>query len=255
MNLAFEYIKYWWNAKKRHGTHSPFVYDFVDNCLAIKMNTDFKKEMHNLSTLLKSDKTIITIEDFGAGSKKLSNQRTISEVFKTSSSKGKYGELLYRISSHYKPKRILEFGTSLGIGTLFMSNGNSDSSIITVEACPATRNCALKNFSKFKSTSIESIQNTFDSFLKCYAGDPFDLVFIDGHHDGEALIEYIIRLTPFTHNDTIFVLDDIRWSNSMYNSWKKIVESENFHVTMDLFRMGIIIPRFQQEKEHFVLFS
>ena len=55
------------------------------------------------------------------------------------------------------------------------------------------------------------------------------------------------------HNDTMIILDDIRWSSSMINAWKEITSSIDYHVSIDLFRMGIILPRKQQIKQHFVL--
>jgi len=253
VNLAFEYIKYRWNAKGRHGTHSPFVYDFVDNCLTLKINTEIKKDLGNLFQTLKLDKTVNTIEDFGAGSKHLNKQRSISQIFNTSSSKGKFGELLFRLSKHYQPKKVLEFGTSLGIGTIHMSLGHPDSEIITVEADPSTREAALKNFQRLNCKNIISIPSTFNDFLKEYNGSPFDLIFIDGHHDGNALKNYLNLLDKHSHNDTIFILDDIRWSNSMHDAWNEIKSMDKYHVTMDLFRMGIVLKRSQQEKEHFYI--
>ena len=253
MNLVFEYIKYRWNAKGRHGTHSPFVYDFVDQCMQIPLDENFIEEREKLFKSLKTDNRTITIEDFGVGSKKLSNERRISQIFKTSSSKGKYGDLLYQLSAHFKPNRILEFGTSLGIGTIHFSKGNKDSNIISVEACKATQNEAIENFRKLNCTTIKSVHATFSSFLALYSGEKFDIVFIDGHHDGDALKDYLELLNPHTHNDTLFILDDIRWSNSMFSAWKEICASQDYHVSMDLFRMGIILKRTQQEKEHFVV--
>lgn len=38
MNRFFEIIKYSWKAKGRHGIHSPFVYDLVDNCFRLTIS-------------------------------------------------------------------------------------------------------------------------------------------------------------------------------------------------------------------------
>jgi len=253
VNLFFEYIKYRWNAKGRHGTHSPFVYDFVDKCLKIEIDPRFKTERENLFKKLKIDSRKITIQDFGAGSKRLGAQRKISALYRTSSSKGKFGDLLYKVSKHYKPMRILEFGTSLGIGTIHLSKGNPEAKISTVEACTETRKEALKNFEKLDCKNILSYHSTFSDFLKSQSEEIYDLVFIDGHHDGTALLAYLQTLEKFTHNDTIFILDDIRWSTSMFEAWKSIESSDEYHVTMDLFRMGIVLKRTQQEKEQFTI--
>jgi predicted O-methyltransferase YrrM len=192
------------------------------------------------------------VEDFGAGSKKLKKFRKISALFKTSSSKGKYADLLYRIADFYKPNTILEFGTSLGIGTLHLQKGNPKSKITTIEACNETRKKALEHFESF-NLSINSVHSTFQDFLNLHNLEKFDLIFVDGHHDGAALQSYIEQLEKISHNETIYILDDIRWSSSMYEAWKQLIKSEKFHVTIDLFRFGIIIPRKQQKKQHFVV--
>jgi hypothetical protein len=66
-------------------------------------------------------------------------------------------------------------------------------------------------------------------------------------------LNYLDRLDRITHDSTLFVLDDIRWSASMKAAFDQLVESEQYHVTLDLFRTGIILKRPQQVKEHFVL--
>ncbi len=252
MKIGFEYIKYRWKAKGRHGIHSPFVYDFVDKCLKITFSSQDRKKLWGVFNQLRKDKRTIDIDDFGAGSKKLGNKRKISTIFKTSSSKGKYGRLLYCLSKHYSFQNCLELGTSLGVGAMHLSLGNPNTKITTVEACKNTRSIALENLKDYPNVSC--ILDTFDHFLEqldrsvCY-----DFIYIDGHHDGDALIHYLELLTPFTHDDTLFLLDDIRWSDSMLNAWQRIQNNPDFHLTIDLFRVGLISKRPKQEKEHFVI--
>lgn len=40
MNRFIEIIKYTWKAKGRHGIHSPFVYDLLDNCFKIPVSRE-----------------------------------------------------------------------------------------------------------------------------------------------------------------------------------------------------------------------
>ena len=72
-------------------------------------------------------------------------------------------------------------------------------------------------------------------------------------YDGEALKYYLKLLSNYIHNDTIIVLDDIRWSKSMFNAWNKIKLEKKYHLSMDFFRMAILMKRTQQAKEHFIL--
>ncbi len=252
MKIGFEYIKYRWNAKGRHGIHSPFVYDFVDLCLKKSISSEDSKILNHLFKQLNNNSKVIEIEDFGAGSKKLGNHRSISTIFKTSSSKGRYGKLLYQLSKHYSFTNCLEFGTSLGIGAIHLALGNPKTTITTIEACENTRKIALENTSSFQN--IHSIHSTFDEFIS--QNDQsilYDFVFIDGHHDGEALLHYIESLASITHDETIFILDDIRWSDSMFEAWQKIMKDPQFHLSIDLFRVGLISKRPMQVKETFVI--
>lgn len=244
-----EYIKYRRKAKGRHGIHSPFVYDLVSKCLRIKLDNTANKAIREVRNTFANDKRTIEITDFGAGSRKLGNQRKISQIYTNCSSKGKYGRLLFQLSRHYQPKRILEFGTSLGIGTNYLFQGSPKSEITTIEACPETRKIALEQL----PTSVNSIESTFQNYINQLKDECFDFVFIDGHHDGEALLHYLEALKSHAHSDTIFILDDIRWSESMHQAWKSIVSSPEYHVTIDFFRMGMVLLRPQQEKEHFIL--
>lgn len=251
MFLPFEYINYYLAAKGRHGIHSPFAYDFIDKCVRLPIDKEFISKRDLLFSQLRKSSEIITIKDFGAGSKKMGTQRKVSSIFKNSSSEGKYADLLYRISKFYQPKQILELGTSLGVGSIHLQAGNTKSELITVEACPQTLAIAQKNFDEFDFT-IQTINSSFQQYISQLKNETFDLVYIDGHHDGNALLTYLESIKPFIHNDTLIILDDIRWSNSMMTAWKIICNSEFYQVSIELLRIGIITPRKQQTKQHFV---
>lgn len=253
MNLGFEYIKYQWKAKRRHGVHSPFIYDLTDTCFRISTSEELKKSLKKLDSKLKNDLRIIEISDFGAGSKKLSNVRKISSIYGTSSSRGKFGTILYQLVNHHKPKTVLEFGTSMGVGSICMASGNDQTKVITIEGCPNTYSIAQENISESSLANIEMHNSTFSAYLDTLTTEQFDLVFIDGHHDGTALKDYLERLKKYTHNGTIFILDDIRWSDSMFDAWSEIQADTSYHVTIDLFRMGIVLKREEQEKEKFII--
>ena len=249
MNRFFEYIKYRLNAKRRHGIHSPFMYELTDQCLRIKMDSADRKKLKEITLSYGMDERRIQIEDHGVGSKKMGQHRKVMNILQTSSSKGKYGKLLYQLARYYKPSRLLEFGTSLGIGTQHLFYGYPEGEIFSVEACARTRNVAREQLPQ----AIHSYHSTFSEFLKGEASGIYDLIFIDGHHDGEATISYVESLLDHSNEETIFLLDDIRWSDSMLEAWNELRAREEFHVSIDLFRMGILIRRPSQRKEHFTI--
>ncbi len=253
VNIVLEYIKYQWNAKGRHGTHSPFVYDFVDKVINVPLPEKFLLERKRLIQVLKNDYERIEINDFGAGSKKMNQIRKVKDIFKNSSSRGKFGSLLYRLSNYYKAQHILEFGTSLGFGTIHLASGNFTNTVYSIEACPNTIRKATENIAAFDIKNVQLINSDFRTFIAEKHSTIYDIIFIDGHHDGEALKEYVNALQANSHDETIFVLDDIRWSESMLKAWNELVTDQRFHLSLDLFRMGILMKRKHQNKEHFVL--
>ncbi|MEX2484135.1 MAG: class I SAM-dependent methyltransferase [Brumimicrobium sp.] len=243
------------NAKGRHGIHSPFVYDFVDKCLRTKVP---KNELYSFKNYLKDlgkDSTEIEINDLGAGSKKLGGTRKVKEVAKISGTRVKFGKILFKITNYYKPKLTLELGTSMGIGTKALANGHPQGSVISVDGCRNTSNIAQKYHQLYNIQNSTFICDDFQNFLKKYSGQDFDLVFIDGDHRREKLLSIISLLKQHTHDETIYILDDIRWSNDMLKAWNEIIKMDEFHTSIDLFKMGLIIRRPHQKKEHFILKS
>jgi predicted O-methyltransferase YrrM len=255
VNLVFEGIKYQLHAKKRQGIHSPFIYDLVDKGLTSKVSSEHKSILKAFDQKQRTDRRLLSINDLGAGSKTLGDQRSVKQIHKTSSSGKRYGRLLYLLCKHYKPLRILELGTSLGRGTLAMHLGHSEAQITTIEGSPEIATIASENINKFATnpTKIEVKVSSFSTYLSELDNATFDLIYIDGHHNGEALRKYLDQIMPYTHEQTLFLLDDIRWNDDMFKAWNELISDERFHVSIDFFRMGMLSQRNSQAKEHFTL--
>jgi predicted O-methyltransferase YrrM len=251
MFLGFEYIKYRWNAKRRHGVHSPFIYELTDKCFRTPSSALFTERMNFLKSKLKRNNSTIEITDYGAGSRRMGNTRKLGTIYRTNTSKGKFGKTLFQLMQFYQLETALELGTSLGIGSVCMATGNEKAAITTIEGCPNINTIANENFQALEIDNINSLKGTFSSVIPSLPKLKYDLIFIDGHHDGEALLNYVEELLPHAHDDTFFLLDDIRWSASMKSAWEQLKADERFHVSIDLFRMGMILLRSKQEKEHF----
>jgi predicted O-methyltransferase YrrM len=255
VNLIVEGIKYQLHAKKRQGIHSPFVYRLADNGLQLKIKKEHQNILNDFDQKQRTDRRLLSINDLGAGSKTLGNQRSVKQIHKTSSSGKRYGRLLYLLCQHFKPLHILELGTSLGRGTLAMHLGYSEAQITTIEGSPEIAAIARENINKFATNpnNIEVITSSFSTYLSDLDNATFDLVYIDGHHDGKALRNYLGQIMPYTHEQTLFLLDDIRWNDDMFNAWNELISDERFHVSIDFFRMGVLSSRPAQAKEHFIL--
>jgi predicted O-methyltransferase YrrM len=252
MNQIRAYFAYLKASKTRHGVHSPFVFSFIEKCLSAKMDKNSKISLKKYIKTLQNNKTTISIEDFGAGSKKLGNQRKVSDIALVSGSKGKYGRLLFNLCNYFEVKSILELGTSVGIGTVSLRLGAPKAKITTIEACKNTQAVALKNWDENNVTIDLAVLSTFADYLP-KDDTVYSLIYIDGHHDGSALIKYVNVLQRNCSNETVIVVDDIRWSESMQSAWNILQQDQRFNVSIEFFRMGILIQRKEQTKQHFVL--
>jgi predicted O-methyltransferase YrrM len=83
-------------------------------------------------------------------------------------------------------------GTSVGIGTFYLSQAAPDVKLIGIEACPQTADFLKHKLAKHKISNVEIINDDFDSVFakETLAQNHFDLVYIDGNHRGEALLKY-----------------------------------------------------------------
>ena len=79
------------------------------------------------------------------------------------------------------------------------------------------------------------------------------MFFFDGNHRKEATIDYFHKFQPLASDKCVFVFDDIRWSQEMYEAWKEIIKEPSATVTVDLFSFGLVFFNSSQKKQHFVL--
>ena len=56
-----------------------------------------------------------------------------------------------------------------------------------------------------------------------------------------------------THKDSVVIIDDIHSSKGMEDAWKEICNHEKISITIDLFRLGIVLFKEDIAKEDFIL--
>ena len=208
--LVKSYIKHFFLAKNEHSLHSPFMFEFYNECIKKKIPKEQFILIENLRKQLLKNTSEITITDFGAGSKIYkSNRRRISDIAKTSLSPKNQGELLYKIVSFLKPKTIIELGTSLGITTSYLASGYKEANVFTLEGCPSIANEAQSVFNTLhfqKNTII--IGNIDDTFPKLIDNlESVDFVFFDGNHTEKATLHYFETALKKINDKLIFSLD------------------------------------------------
>ena len=252
MYQILQYIIFLFKATNQHGVHSPFVYDLVTKCFYDKTNYKAYSQLKKYQASLLKNKQLITITDFGEGSRlKASNTRKIKNICKTSGTPLHRAKLLYRLVQFFKPNNILELGTSLGIATQAMALGTPSATITSVEGCPNISEFAKQQLSDFHFKNITFQNGEFSEVLPILKTNAWDMVFFDGHHNKTATLSYFETLVEKTHNDTLFIFDDIYWSKEMTEAWEAIKMHPKVTVTIDTFYWGLVFFRKEQLKEHF----
>jgi predicted O-methyltransferase YrrM len=257
--LANKYLRYYLSASngKGHGTHSPFIFEFITKILNDTAEYPGYERVEALRQQLLKDQTALTVDDFGAGSVAgSSKQRSIASIAGNAAKPKKFGQLLYRMITNYKPSTILELGTSLGITTSYLSLGNPNAKIITLEGSPAIAALARQHFRTLELSNISIIEGNFDNTLYSAINDlsKIDFCFIDGNHRQEPTERYFRQLLPAIHNDSVLIFDDIHWSEEMEAAWQTIKEDASVRCSVDLFFIGIVFFRKEfKEKQEFVI--
>ncbi len=257
--LAVKYLTYYLISSngKGHGTHSPFIFHFITHVLNDKQHYPEYDTVESLRKQLLRDETVLTIEDYGAGSSiAKSSQRSIASIAKNAAKPEKFGQLLFRMIKAYQPRSVLELGTSLGITTCYLSMAKPGANLITMEGAGEVAIVASRNFEKMRIDNIVIEQGNFDHTLSSVIRrvSSVDFAFIDGNHRREPTERYFHELLNKTNNDSILIFDDIHWSREMEQAWETIKAHPSVRCTVDLFFIGIIFFRQEfQEKQHFTI--
>src|SRR4051794_10020474 len=101
--LGIKYFKYYVTAAngKGHGVHSPFVFEFITHVLNNQRHFYAYQQVEELRKALLQDQSILTIEDYGAGSAiAKSNTRKVADIARAALKPKKYSQLLFRIVNY-----------------------------------------------------------------------------------------------------------------------------------------------------------
>ncbi|MFC1670443.1 O-methyltransferase [Spirochaetota bacterium] len=216
----------------------------------------FIDKIESLRQSLNSSSQKLTVTDYGAGSpnvkqrqdempKDTTYQCSVSDVSGASKSFF-WGLLLFKILRYQKPAKCIELGTCLGISGSYQASAlkiNGTGDLITLEGVSSFASLSEKHFQQLGLDNVQTVTGPFQETLKnvLIENQPVDYVFIDGHHDEEATINYYYEIFPFLNESSILVFDDISWSKGMKRAWKKITGEKDIKVVFDLWPIGICI--------------
>jgi predicted O-methyltransferase YrrM len=230
------------------------VYNLVTKCFYDQSKYEVYKTILNYKKELLKNKKKINVTDLGIGSHATKqHERFISEIAKNAGTTNKRAQLLFRLVTYFKADAILELGTSLGIATQAMSLANPKANITTIEGCSAISKFTKANFETHHLKNTTLITGDFDDVVKEISSNAYDVIFFDGNHEKEATLHYFETLLQTSHNNSVFIFDDIYWSKSMTDAWESIKQHPKVTITVDTFFWGFVFFRKEQLKEHFTI--
>lgn len=248
----FSYIKFLGRSTTKHGVHSPFVYQLVNQGFNTQTPKNIVTQLQAYNRQLFENSTVIEVTDFGAGSRVFSsNKRKISALARHSGTPLRKQKLLYRITSHLQCVNLLELGTSLGRGTMALAL-NPHSRVTTVEGCPHTAAIAQQYFTRYKMHNIQLEVGQFEKVLPNFQTS-WDAVYVDGGHSLEQTLSYVNLLFSQVHNDSVIILDDIYLNPQMTQAWHQLQKHPKVSVSIDIFDFGLLFFRKEQRPQRFTI--
>lgn len=239
-----------------HSLQAPFIFSFYESVIKGKKRSNVFDEIEGYRRELLKDSRSIDIRDFGAGSRvSKARKRKVCDLARSGLSSRKFSQMLFRLSRFTGATDIVELGTSFGINTLYLAKSDPKAKVITFEGCGASADIAANIFDRAAQFNIEVIRGNIDQTLNDYIHrmDKVDLVYFDANHRYDPTLRYYRQFRPLIHADTVFVMDDIYWSRSMGNAWKKLVEQPEVTLSIDIFDAGLLFFNEDFYKEHYVL--
>lgn len=289
IKIALRFARFYVRAKTKYSVHSPFVFQFVEEVLEDDRQFYVFRDAEILRGELLNSKEEIEVEDFGAGSHVvgLKKKRKVRAISDSALSPAFQCEWLFRIAQLTKPLTIIELGTSLGVSTLYITEGSPRAAkILTLEGSKDIASLARRNFdwyydtflkiglqrhnpdildfayyeknvnTDFEKKRINIVVGKFEETLQKSLNQlgKLDFAFIDGNHRREPTLDYFQKCLAHTHEGSVLIFDDIHWSEEMESAWQDIKQHPSVRLTIDLFWCGVVFFRNEnREKEHFSL--
>lgn len=204
---------------------------------------------------LLSSRDTVTRTDLGAGSRahkpvgqEGKDVRRVAELAQNSLTPLADVQSLVRWLRTIRPEgRFLELGTSLGVTTAHLAT--SGWHVDTWEGCPDTLRLAQEGWQEVGcDAQITAKQGAFSDHLAALGDEAWDVVYLDGHHQGDATLNLAEALAPRTA--VAMVVDDIAWSQDMYRAWEMLRMQDEWRVTFTWRGRGFLLKAPEMARQH-----
>lgn len=200
----------------------------------------------------------VEIVDHGAGSRGPNAPvRRVADVYRWAATGPASGRFLFGLVRATRPRRVLELGTNLGVGAAHIAaalcvteaEGGPAGRLVTVEGAPALAALAAGHLARLghavgpdPDDRVRLVVGPFAEALPDVLAEegPFDLVFIDGHHEAEAALGYLATVEPHLGAGALVVLDDVEPFQPVRQAWRRLRAERPEAVTFYAGKYGLI---------------
>lgn len=247
-------LEYYFLASTKYNIQSPFFHQFIRIVFDTSKHYYFYADIENERKRRLKDNSYVRETDFGAGRSfdKKNTKILVKKIALKSLSSSYQCRMLSNLVLYLRPKNILELGTSLGISTLYISKASPSSTVFSLEGNPEISNLAKESFQTLGAGNIQTITGPFEETLTklLEKTNTFDIVYLDGNHRKEATIEYFELLKNKLGHQSVVVVDDIRWSEDMFEAWEFLKNHEKVVASLELWKIGFLFFNPKLSKEH-----
>ena len=246
-----KYLHFLYESKSKYKIHSPYLYDLVAHVMENKNKDETLLKINHFREQLKNTTDFILFEGWGAN--KTAKNHSLKYIENTISTPNRIASWYYHIIQRYNYKNIVELGTCIGIGTLYLAN-HEHTIVTTFEANKPSIHKANDIFKTFQLQNINLIEGPIENTLPTFINqsDYLDLIIMDANHTFDATIKYFEWILPKIHEQSMIIIDDIYWNDEMNKAWQLLANHPKVTLSLDFYRCGILLfaPN-RVEKEHF----
>ncbi len=251
------YLNYYLNAVDEHSLQAPFVFQLYNSLKQKLHKSHGDADIENLRTKLLNDSTPVQVQDAGAGSRKNRKNagKTISQIAQYEISSWKKCAFLSALIQDRGFSNCVELGTSLGITAAYLSSACANGNIFTFEADATLCQKATDHLSQLGCKNVRIIPGNIDDTLTPFLekSPRIDCAFIDANHKSHALERYFTWLVTKLSENSIIIIDDIRWSMDMNTSWNRLCKHPDVSVILEFRDIGVLFINTKHTRQHYIL--
>ena len=251
----WQFVRFYSRAITKYQLHSPFVFELATTALEDKRWYYAFRDIELVREKMLQSQIQLHLRDYGTGRDRSATLRTLAS---RPSSSTRQGRMLFRLANWANPRTMIELGTSVGLGTMYLASGARLTRFISLEGAPeaaqvARTNLELLGLNRHATVLDGPFETKLPEALQSLG--TLDFVFFDGNHRQAPTMAYFEQCLAHAHAGTVFVFDDMHWSAEMAKTWAQLQAHPRVTLSIDFFELSLIFvnPDFKQKQHLYIV--